>query len=705
MSEIIIYRAEASVPGLADKIAKAHSISYVVPIEEWQADERAKINIRQVIANFGVALAGMSDDDLFFTKSIYVTTNWNKNDDVFGKIETWAARHTPSHKPTNIEHNEKSIVGHITDCWAMTLAGELISDNIAVEDLPNIYNIANGAVIYRSFRDKELSARANELINQIQAGKKYVSMECNFTAFDYAVQKSDGTCNVIPRDEQTAWMSKHLRAYGGEGQCEGYKVGRLLKNITFCGKGYVDKPANPNSIIFNDAALFDFTQNSKENASIQNNGVYLNRAVKAHNSEENFTMANEIDIFKTQLEEMKAQLQAAYSAKASAEEKLAKAGIEKYELQISELKAQLTNANEVKATLDTTAKNLTEAQAKVTDLTKKVDELTVASIALHRVSKLINAGVPCDIAERKVEIYASLNDAQFDCVAEDIITASTPVGQKGGPVKVKDVPDGKGPLTNKHRDVVDLKSTDKLNDGLDKQLPKAGHGNPDDEEGDSKVGHKKAKAEEVIHDADEALKSGNPSEEKEYQDPAKKVPDVSKYKVVLRDPQSDKTTGTSKKGESKKEIEDDEEDEATKGGEAEKMEAEEEKEYKKKGDGTKKDKDGDCCGADKDKSLDKKLQKDGTEGDEEPADMKGEKATKEKGDAVKQVSKDSIKTKNKNKEGDCAEGSDNADTDILDNAKEVSDPSLSVAGEATETKSLREELAAAIASQLGITLE
>ena len=85
--------------------------------------------------------------------------------------------------------------------------------------------------------------------------------------------------------------------------------------------------------------------------------------------------------------------------------------------------------------------------------------------------------------------------------------------------------------------------------------------------------------------------------------------------------------------------------------------------------------------------------------------MKGEKATKEKGDAVKQVSKDSIKTKNKNKEGDCAEGSDNADTDILDNAKEVSDPSLSVAGEATETKSLREELAAAIASQLGITLE
>ena len=701
MSEIIIYKQERDVAGLADKIAKAHSISYSVPITEWKPTERELVNIHQAMANiFNVATAGMSDDDLFFTKSIYVTTNWNKNDDVFGKVETWAARHTPSHKPTNIEHNEQAIVGHITDCWAMTLAGELISDNIAIEDLPNIYNIANGAVIYRSFRDKELSARANELIHQIQAGKKYVSMECNFTAFDYAVQKSDGTCNVISRDEQTAWMSKHLRAYGGEGQCEGYKVGRLLKNITFCGKGYVDKPANPNSIIFNDAAIFDFSQNSKENASIENNGVYLNRAVNAHNSQENYTMANEIDIFKTQLEEMKAQLQAAYTAKASAEEQLAKVGIEKYESQIAELKAQLANASEVKTTLDTTTKDLTEAQAKVTDLTKKVEELSIASITLHRVSKLINAGVPCDIAEHKVEIYASLNDTQFDAVAEDVIAANTPMGQKGEAVKVKDIPEGKeGALKNKHRDVKDLGSTDNLNTSLDKPLPKAGKGNPDDEEGDSKVGHKSKGAE-----VDETIKNGDEKEVKEYQDPAKKVPEVSKYKVVLRDPQSDKTTGTSKKGKSKKEIEDDEEDEAAKGGEAEKAEKEEEKEFKKKGDGTKKEKDGDCCGADKDTSRDKKVDKDGIEGDEAP-DGAGEDATKEKGDAVKQTKKDSVKSKNKNKEGDCAEGSDNADTDILDNATEVSDPSLSVAGEATETKSLREELAAAIASQLGITLE
>lgn len=693
MSEIIIYKAEACIPGLAEKIAKAHSISYEVPIQKWQADERAKINIRKAIANFGVALAGISDDDLYFTKSIYVTTNWNKNDDVFGKIETWAARHTPSHKPTNIEHDEKSIVGHITDCWAMTLDGELISDNIAVEDLPNIYNIANGAVIYRSFRDKEISARASELINQIDAGKKYVSMECNFTAFDYAIQKTDGSCNVIPRDENSAWMSKHLRAYGGEGKCEGYKVGRLLKNITFCGKGYVDKPANPNSIIFNDAAIFDFSSsNSKENASIENNGVYLNRASNAHNIQENFTMANEVDIFKTQLEEMKAQLQAAYTAKASAEEKLAKAGIEKYELQISELKAQVANAAEVKATLDTTSKNLNEAQAKVTELTKKVDELTVASIALNRVSKLVNAGVPCDVAERKVTVYASLNDEQFNCVAEDIIESATALKNLNKDRKDKDL----GPGDN---------STDgtKEGDKLDKQLPKAKKGNPNDEEGDSKVGHGKG------NEVDERVKKGQGDEEKEYQDPAKKVSDVSKYKVVLRDPQSDKTTGKKDpaKGDDDKDIKKDEEVEKAKADkkDADEMEAEEKKQYNKKGAGTKEAGKDDCCGADKEGSRDKKLKGDGTKGDEDPDDA-GEDSTKEKGDAVKQAKKDAVKTKNKNKEGgDCAEGSDNADTDILDNATEVTDPSLSVAGEATETKTLREELAAAIASQLGITLE
>ena len=36
---------------------------------------------------------------------------------------------------------------------------------------------------------------------------------------------------VIARDENSAFLTKHLRAYGGTGQYDGYTVGRLLRSI------------------------------------------------------------------------------------------------------------------------------------------------------------------------------------------------------------------------------------------------------------------------------------------------------------------------------------------------------------------------------------------------------------------------------------------------------------------------------------------
>jgi hypothetical protein len=76
-------------------------------------------------------------------------------------------------------------------------------------------------------------------------------MECFFKGFDYGlINKSTGEYKVLTRDNSTAYLSKYLRAYGGYGEHENYKIGRVLRNITFSGKGYVDKPANPDSIIF-----------------------------------------------------------------------------------------------------------------------------------------------------------------------------------------------------------------------------------------------------------------------------------------------------------------------------------------------------------------------------------------------------------------------------------------------------------------------
>jgi len=81
-------------------------------------------------------LAGLEDKDLYYTQSILVTTSWNKNDDVFDKDEVWAARNTPIHKPTNLEHNEGVIVGHITSNWPITDNGILIDQSTPLENLP-----------------------------------------------------------------------------------------------------------------------------------------------------------------------------------------------------------------------------------------------------------------------------------------------------------------------------------------------------------------------------------------------------------------------------------------------------------------------------------------------------------------------------------------------------------------------------------------
>ena len=94
-------------------------------------------------------------------------------------------------------------------------------------------------------------------------------MECFFKGFDYGLlDKSTGTYKTLARNENTAYLTKYLRAYGGLGEHDNYKIGRVLRNITFSGKGYVEKPANPESIIFNKNIIYDLFTKKSNNLSI-----------------------------------------------------------------------------------------------------------------------------------------------------------------------------------------------------------------------------------------------------------------------------------------------------------------------------------------------------------------------------------------------------------------------------------------------------
>ena len=71
------------------------------------------------------SIAAYSDKDLYYVQSILVSSNWNKNDDIFDKAEVWAAKNTPEDKPTNLEHDENTIIGHIVSNWPIDESGEV----------------------------------------------------------------------------------------------------------------------------------------------------------------------------------------------------------------------------------------------------------------------------------------------------------------------------------------------------------------------------------------------------------------------------------------------------------------------------------------------------------------------------------------------------------------------------------------------------
>ena len=158
-------------------------------------------------------------------------------------------------------HDENDIIDHITGSYVLTKEGKAVADDDP--ERPDEFDIITQGVLYNSWTGEENKDRMEKIIAEIKEGKWYVSMECLFAGFDYALIVEKGVAKVLPRVEASAFLTKHLRAYGGTGEYEGYKLGRALSNIAFSGKGLVSKPANPRSVILSkSAAQFNVDNNS-----------------------------------------------------------------------------------------------------------------------------------------------------------------------------------------------------------------------------------------------------------------------------------------------------------------------------------------------------------------------------------------------------------------------------------------------------------
>lgn len=355
----------------------------------------------------GVTKAENKDQiDLFHLSSILVSTGWNKNDDVFDPNETWAARSTPEDKPFNYMHDEMDIIGHITANRVVDFDGNPIDESI--ENPPKEFNIITNAVIYKSWSDIEQRERVNTLIDEIQEGKWFVSMECLFPNFDYALIDSQGDTKIIERSEASAFLTKHLRAYGGSGLYEDYKVGRLLRNISFSGKGLVSKPANPRSVILEGNKSFD-----ESNSQILTVSSIKEKTMSDSNDTKVANLQSALDQAiaenKQLLEKIAAEKENDYEAKLQ--------GLETVLAEKNEEISRISDEKESLASSLKEANELSEAMKKeMEEKEEAMKEMKKKAMRMQRKAQLEEAGLDSDAATAAVESFDGIDDAAFDAV-------------------------------------------------------------------------------------------------------------------------------------------------------------------------------------------------------------------------------------------------------------------------------------------------
>ena len=414
---IPIYKHEIEA-GIAETVKASGSITTACAIRTAEAPKA----IIEEIQSKASGSANPDQFDLFYLESILVSTGWNKNDDVFDRFETWAARNTPVDKQFNYMHNEKDIIGHITSSKLVDTQGNVLSDELPFDDVPSEFDIVVGSVLYKYWSDEALQSRMSEIVQGIANNEWFVSMECLFKNFDYALISPEGEKKVVARNEDSSFLTKHLRIYGGEGEYEGYKLGRLLRNFGFSGKGLVDNPANPRSHITN-------FNSRKETTTFA--GVLVASANDLSSMEKK-SMAQENTVSQAQYDELVAKL-----AKVEADAlKATNDKLEALQAQVDELtsaneklQSELDASKEVANVKDENIASLTEkvevAEASLAEANSQIEAAAKEQVKAARLNTLLGAGVDEVKAAELVEKFAEASDEMFSALVDSLPQAQS----------------------------------------------------------------------------------------------------------------------------------------------------------------------------------------------------------------------------------------------------------------------------------------
>lgn len=392
----VIYKSEQE-DGLSDKISKNNIVAYASKLVPSQTFDLTKVK------NLNIAKATNNNQmDLFYLTTVLASVGWNDNDDVFTPKELWAARNTPEDKPVNYEHSCADIIGHMTNSFVIDEQEKIIDGNLAIDLLPAKFHIATGAVLYKYWDVEDLQKRMDTIISEITKGDVWaVSMECLFSNFDYALAHiKTGELKTVARNSETSFLTKKLKAYGGNGVYNDYKIGRILKNFVFSGKGLVKNPANVNSVIL------DFSTASKiEKIDVCEN---LGYSLMTKNIEESKEM-NELEQVKKDLVEAKASLAILETKTKQADELLKTAD--------AKLKVVEDEKTVLVKELDTVKASLVQIEKDKKDVADELHKVYAEIKTEKRIQKIATE-LKVDVAEatKLVENFVEMKDESFNSV-------------------------------------------------------------------------------------------------------------------------------------------------------------------------------------------------------------------------------------------------------------------------------------------------
>ena len=200
-----------------------------------------------------------------------VVNEFNKNGDGINTKTAIESVQQFIHKPTNIEHNKKKVVGHIVNAGFSDYSDSSLLVNID-EETNEPFNIALGAVVYKTV-DKDFfeTLKTSTDPKSKMHNKVSASWEVGFSEYKIAVgSKNLKDAEIISDPQKVDEMKGMLKGFGGKGITEdGKPIYRLISGKVYpLGIGFTMKPAaNVQGVISNE---YESEEDNKDEISKSN---------------------------------------------------------------------------------------------------------------------------------------------------------------------------------------------------------------------------------------------------------------------------------------------------------------------------------------------------------------------------------------------------------------------------------------------------